>query len=160
TAMMPPMRNWLSWVIWTALVVAGIVSSFQIWLRAFDVGNGIPSGAPKSVPPTHRRQVPAIIRRWTTPPRAHTAPGATAPTSERRKTTPPAAVAPSSPAQAGASVVAAGPAVVAPVAAPAPGPKNVVPLHTPKPKPKKVAPAPPPPAPVLVPPAAPPPLGP
>src|ERR1051326_7244448 len=62
------MRSWLSWVVWTALVVAGLVSSFQIWLRAFDTGNGIPAAAPKSVSPTQHRQVPAIIRRWTTPP--------------------------------------------------------------------------------------------
>ena len=30
------MRSRLTWIVWTAVVVAGAVASFQIWLRAFD----------------------------------------------------------------------------------------------------------------------------
>jgi hypothetical protein len=73
-------RKRLPWVIWAAVVVAGLVSSFQIWVRAFDAGPGITAGMPHSVAPTGNRQVPAIFGRSTAP---H---GATAPTNKRQST--------------------------------------------------------------------------
>src|SRR6266536_5761648 len=80
------MRNRFSWIVWSAVVVAGTVASFQIWLRAFDGGSGLTAGAPTSVAPSLNRKVPAIIGRGTRP----NAPGAQAAANERRSRLTPA----------------------------------------------------------------------
>ena len=56
------MRSRLPWFLWAALVVAGVVASFQIWLRAFDAGPRISAGSPAAVAASGHRQVPAILR--------------------------------------------------------------------------------------------------
>ena len=51
-----------TWFVWAALVVAGLVASFQIWLRAFDAGPRISTGSPAAVAASGHREVPAILR--------------------------------------------------------------------------------------------------
>src|SRR6266536_41859 len=156
------MRNRFSWIVWSAVVVAGTVASFQIWLRAFDGGSGLTAGAPTSVAPSLNRKVPAIIGRGTRPSAhgAQNAPGAQAAANERRSRLTPAVgaglqVAPGSSVVTGAVpsvrrvTPAAGKNAPASPASPAgPGTKGTpTPAPAPAPTPTPTAPA----APVVTP---------